>query len=406
MRWPAIAPLKSTSFRRLLVSYFVNEVGDWAGAVALAVLIFRETDDPLALTALFISAKLVPAFVAPLLTARLDQLAIRRALPALYCGEAASFSVLAVFAGAHFSLVAVLVLALLDGCLALTGRTLSRAAVAATLEPGALLREGNALLNIAFAGGMAAGPAVAGVIVAGMGVQAALLLDAASFALIAALLATARGLPDAHAEPQPWRGRVRAGFAYVRGRPPLATIMTAQAMALVFFTTVVPIEVVFAREALDAGARGFGLLLAAWGAGVVLGSLVFAVARRGSLGALVAGSTGLVGVAYLGLAATSELWLACLISVAGGLGNGIQWVAVMTAVQQRVEPDMQARVVGLLESLGAAMPGLGFVLGGALTSIATARLAYAVAGAGVLAVLAISWLALRRTAPKAALEQV
>jgi hypothetical protein len=54
-------------------------------------------------------------------------------------------------------------------------------------------------------------------------------------------------------------------------------------------------------------------------------------------------------------------------------------------------------VVGLLESIGAAMPGIGFVLGGALTSAASPRTAYAVAGAGVLVVLAAGALALRRS---------
>jgi MFS family permease len=393
-------------FRRLVSSYAINELGDWIGAVALALLVFRETDDPLALTALFIASKLVPALVAPALTARLDQLGVGRTLALLYCGEAAAFAALAGLAGSEFFLPAVLALALVDGCLALTARAISRAAAAAGLEPAGLLREGNALMNIAFAGGTALGPALGGVVVSVSSIQAALLIDAGSFALIAVLLATARGLPRAKAQPQAWRRRVRAGLAYVRRSPLLSTILTAQAMALVFFATVVPIEVVYAREALDAGARGFGLLLASWGAGVVLGSLVFVAARRGSVAVLVALSTALVGVAYLALAATSALWLACLISVAGGLGNGIQWVAVMTTVQQRVEPDMQARVVALLESIGAAMPGLGFVLGGALTALATSRVAYAVAGAGVLAVLAISWLALRRATPAAALEKV
>ncbi len=404
MRSRGLAPLQSAPFRRLAGSYAVNELGDWLGAVALAVLVFRETGDPLALTALFVASKLVPAFLAPAITARLDQLAVRRALPALYAVEAIAVAGLAVLATGAFFLPGVLVLAFVDGLLALTARALSRAAVAAVSSPDDQLREANAVMNIVFAVAMASGPALGGVFVAGLGVSEALLVDAASFAVVAGLLATARGLPGASADRQPWRPRVREGLAYVRRQRELRTILGAQALALVFFTTVMPIEVVYAKEALGSGARGFGLLLAAWGGGVVLGSLVFAAARRGSVAALVAGSTALVGVAYLGLAITSRLWVACLISVVGGLGNGIQWVSVMTAVQQRVEPAMQARAVGLLESIAAAMPGLGFVLGGALTAAASPRVAYAVAGAGVLVVLAVASLALRRTTPAGALE--
>ena len=96
--------------------------------------------------------------------------------------------------------------------------------------------------------------------------------------------------------------------------------------------------------------------------------------------------------------ASTRALVACLISVAGGVGNGIQWVAVMTVVQEVTEQDYQARVIGLLESAGAAMPGIGFVLGGVVTAALGPRQAYAVAGAGVLVVLVGAALALRTRA--------
>ena len=69
----------------------------------------------------------------------------------------------------------------------------------------------------------------------------------------------------------------------------------------------------------------------------------------------------------------------------------------MTAVQQLTRADYQARVISLLESLAAAMPGLGFVIGGAVAATFNPRASYAVAGAGVLAVLAVAFVALSRT---------
>jgi hypothetical protein len=79
--------------------------------------------------------------------------------------------------------------------------------------------------------------------------------------------------------------------------------------------------------------------------------------------------------------------VACLISVVGGAGNGVQWISVVTTLQEMTPGDYQARVVGLLESLGAAMPGVGYLMGGALVAIGSPRTAYAVAGAGVLALV-------------------
>jgi MFS family permease len=390
----SLAPLRIAAFTRLTITYTLNELGDWLGTVALAVLVFAQTGDPLALTALMLANKLVPAFIAPPLTARVDQFATRRVLPAIYLGEAAAFAVLATTTH-PFSLPLVLALALVDGTLALTGRALSRAAIAAALKPGGLLREGNAIVNIGFAGAAAGGPVVAGVVVAGLGVATALALDAASFALIAALLVSTRGLPDAHPQPEPWLARIREGLGHAWRDPFVRVLLTGQAFALVFFTAVVPIEVVYAKESLGTGNRGFGLLLTAWGVGIVLGSLVFARARGRPL-TLIALSTALVGVAYIGMASAGTLAVACVISVAGGCGNGIQWVSVMTSLQQVTAPDLQARIVGLLESVGAAMPGLGFLLGGAITAAVDPRAAYAVAGAGILVVLLVAGIGIRR----------
>jgi len=58
------------------------------------------------------------------------------------------------------------------------------------------LRAGNALLNIAFTGGAAVGPGLAGVAVAGLGVQTALLLDAVSFYAVAWIILTAGTPPE------------------------------------------------------------------------------------------------------------------------------------------------------------------------------------------------------------------
>ena len=87
------------------------------------------------------------------------------------------------------------------------------------------------------------------------------------------------------------------------------------------------------------------------------------------------------------MATADTLLVACLLSILGGAGNGVQWISVVTALQEATPADYQARIVSLLESLGAAMPGVGFLIGGALTALGSPRTAYAVAGAGVLALL-------------------
>jgi MFS family permease len=164
-------------------------------------------------------------------------------------------------------------------------------------------------------------------------------------------------------------------------------LLIGQAVALVLFTLVIPIEVIYAKESLGTSDAGFGILLASWGAGIVVGSLVYLLIRQRSALALIIVSTALVGIAYLGLATAETLLVACLVSVLGGAGNGVQWISVVTTLQEMTPTDYQARIVGLLESLGAAMPGVGYLIGGTLVALGSPRTAYAVAGAGVLALV-------------------
>jgi MFS family permease len=402
----ALRPLRLPGFANLGFAYLVNELGNWLGEIALAVLVFDQTGSPMATAALFCGMHFAPALLGPPLVSALEALPVRFSLPLLYAAEAVAFAVLALFVD-DFVLIAVLALATIDGSLASASRALTRAAAAATLAPAGQLREGNALLNVAFTVGAAGGPAIAGVVVAGAGIEAALLADAASFLIVAATLLVARGLrlPEEREGPTGWVPRLRRGLDYVRERPALRRLLGAQALAFVFFALVIPIEVVFAKETLDAGDAGYGALLASWGVGMVVGSLLFAALRRIPLRGLLLVSTLAIGVAYLATAVSPTLAVACAASVLGGLGNGVQWIALVTAVQELTRAAYQARVLALLEALASAMPGAGFLLGGAIAALFEPRLSYAVAGVGVIAVLAIAAITLRRAEWAPQLEQ-
>ncbi len=282
----ALRPLRLPGFPNLGLAYFVNEFGNWLGEIALAILVFDQTGSPMATAALFFGMHFAPAIVAPPVVARLETAPARLVLPGLYAAEAAAFALLALLA-ADFSLIAILALATFDGSIASAARALTRASAAAVLAPAGQLREGNALLNVAFTVGAAGGPAIAGLVVAGAGVQTALLADATSFLAVAVLLGITRGLAnpdvDAGQADDGWRRRLRVGLEYVRSRPALGRLLGAQALAFVFFALVIPIEVVFAKQTLGAGDAGYGALLASWGIGMVAGSLVFTALRKVSL---------------------------------------------------------------------------------------------------------------------------
>ncbi len=95
-----LAPLAVRPFSRLLSSYTLNELGDSVGIVALAVLVYDRTEAVAPTAAFFLTAKFLPALIAPALTARFDQVALRKSLPGLYVVEALAFAALALVAGA------------------------------------------------------------------------------------------------------------------------------------------------------------------------------------------------------------------------------------------------------------------------------------------------------------------
>src|SRR4051794_3281736 len=394
----ALAPLRVPGFKVLAGGYSVNELGNWLGDIALAVLVFDRTGSALATALLFVGTRFVPAALAPLLVARVETLPPRGSLPLLYGVDAVVFAVLALLADTHFALALIVALAAIDGTVALSARAVGRSTSGALLEPHGLLREGNAIINIAFTSAGALGPAIAGVVVGVAGVGAALWADAASFALVAVALGLTRTLPAVDRGDGDWGRRLRAGFEYVRGRKLLLGLLTAQAVLSFFFFAVVPVEVVYAKRTLGGDSTGYGWLLAAWGAGMIGGGLAFATFSRVRVRSFLVASTLAICASYVGLALAPSLAIAYLIAAVGGLGNGVQWVSLVHSMQELTEQRMQARVFGLLEASMAALTGLGFFAGGALASLASPRAVYLAAGAGGLLVLLVAAVKLRDTA--------
>jgi hypothetical protein len=381
------------AYRRLLLAYTLNELAWGIGIVALALLVYRRTGSAVGAAAFFLTANFVPALISPSLVARIDQLPMRRVLPALYLLEALSFVGLAWFAH-RFSLAPILALTLFDGVIQLTARSLARATQVGVLTPAGLLRDGNAVTNASFSLCFMVGPALGGLVVALGSTVAALLVNTGLFLAVALTLATAN-LPEAPAEREPSAGRLRAALSHVAGQPVVRLLFQLQAAGLLFFTISIPVEVVFAQQTLHAGAGGYGAMLSAWGAGAVAGSAFYARWRRLPDRTLIALGAGLMGAGFSCMAAAPSLGVALVGAVLGGAGNGIEIVSVRTAIQERVAQGWMARVMSLSDSLSEAMPGGGIILGGAITAASNPRVALAAAGGGTLLITAVVMVLLR-----------
>jgi len=383
------APLRLHSFRHLLAAYGVSQLGDWAGEVALAVAVFAMTGSALAVAATWLVHRCLAALAAPVLVAHLEDRPRGRLLATLCVVQAAIFVALAVMVAADVALVAMLALLAVDGVLAPVARALSRSSVVTVTQQADLHHEGNALINLVFTVNGIAAPALGGLLVAVVQPAAALLMDAATFLLAAGALVSAH-LPHSDRTPVASGNaltRLRAGVRYVRSQPVLAEMLATDAALAALMAMILPIEVVFVTGTLGAGDSALGAVLTAWGAGMVVGGLLLAQLRRMPLPLMLASAVAATAVGTLGMGAAQTVTAAMVGSLIGGVGNGIYGMAFVTAFQERTADAFQARVNGLYDTLMSVAPGIGFVTGGLVATIAGPRAVYFISGAGCLAVL-------------------
>jgi MFS family permease len=382
--------LRLAGYRRLLAAYTLNELAWGLGTLALSFLVYRRTGSAVGAAGFYLSAQFVPALSSPALVARVDHLPPRVILPVLYGAESLAYLALAIVA-AHFSLAAVLLLAFFDGTIALTARPLVRATTAAVTAPRGLLREGNAVNNLCFSVAFMLGPALGGLVVAAGGVAVGLYIDAGVFVVIALTLARGTALPAARPPDHDRSGRLRAAWAHTRERPTIRRLLALQAVAILFFTISIPVEVVYAQHALKAGAGGYGALLAAWGGGAVLGSAAYARWRAMPARTLITVGAAALGIGLAGMALSPSLIPAVVAAAVAGIGNGVEAVAARTALQELVEERWMALVLSFSESLNEAAPGIGIVLGGAIAALTNSRVALAVGAGGAVLVAMTAW---------------
>ena len=229
-----------------------------------------------------------------------------RGATALYIAEAALFAAIASVAH-RFSLPLVLALSQSTESCAIAATTLNRSAITNNLVGVGLLREGNGIVNLGAMVAFAAGPVVAGALVAWHGASVALTVDAATFLLTALVIASAPGLRIESDHDAGTAGRFKAGMAILRTRPTVRRLLFAITITLGLASVAVPIEVVFAQKTLHAGSSGYGLLLTSWGVGMLIGGVAFTLGRSIPLMRILGYSTAMVAIGYGGLALSPTL---------------------------------------------------------------------------------------------------
>ncbi len=389
--------LRNSRFLQLWIGQGISFVGDAVSMVALVVLVVQITGSAAAVGGILV-AHLLPTLASPLAGVFADRLDRRVVLVVSDLARAILIT------GVVFTrdLVALYILVFLVGLARTFFNPTIRAAFPSVVEEGDLTRA-NAFISGTFSVSVAAGPAVGGLLVATAGVNAAFLLDAATYLVSAAFLSRLP-LPRPQGEVGSDFGReLKAGLSYLAGtRIPLAVVVGGF-LVMLTTTATVPAEVFLAKETFEAGDAGYGLLVGLWGGGMVLGSaLIAGLGDRVGLVSfyLLSIFVAALALAGTGLSATFVFALGAL--TIAGIANGIDNVATDTILQKRVPDAFLGRVFSVRFLSFSAGEVLAYPLGGAIVDASGPRSAYLLAGAatgaaGLLILLLISSAAAKRS---------
>ena len=389
----ALAPSRlGTSFRWLLASSWVSNLGDGVSLAAGPLLVASETRDPL-LVALAVVLQRLPwplfGLLAGVVADRVDRRSIIMRVQAARAVVLAALGAMILVDRVDVTsvLVAMFVLGTLETFADTTATTLLPMIVQPADLPigNARIMAGMVTLNQ-----LAGPPLGAGLFTAQRAVP--FLFEAAS-RLVAAACASRLALP-AHGVEKAKRSHVRReigeGFRWLWHNPPVRTLTITIVTFNVTYGAAWSVLVLYAIERLRTGEVGFGLLTTALAVGGLVGTVIYgALTRRFTLGNLMRAGLLIETFTHLALALTTTPWLALLIMFVFG-AHAFVWGTTSTSVRQRAVPTaLQGRVssVYLIGVQGGIV--VGSILGGAIAGVwgVTAPFWFAFVGSGVLVVL-------------------
>jgi MFS family permease len=365
--------------RRLIVGAVgVSALGDFLLWIPLTLHIHEQTGSGAAVAALMICLWSPIVLLAPAAGLLADRVETRRLLLWASLAQAVVAAALAFSLG---STAATLALAALLGA----GFAVAQPAEFALVP--VIGGDLNGPVEAARYAGMTAGPVLGGVLAAAGGTEAAVLVDAASFAVVALAAALLRARREPH--PEAHGERARDGVVPLFRDRTLAVVLATVLSSLLFMSASIAAEVVFIQDDLGASGVAYGAIFSSWMVGMVVGALV--ISRRVRAGALAGAALVAVAVQGAGLGLPT-VWLATGFAAAmfftGGVGHGVKNVLTRALIQERVPDRFHGRAFAAYNGMRNGAELVALAWGGLLVVTIGARGTLALAGAiSVLAAL-------------------
>jgi MFS family permease len=383
----------NSGFRLLWSARGVSFLGDSLSLVALLLYVAQDTGQALAVAALLLVGDFAAALLGPLTGTVGDRFDLRRVL--VVCDLMQGVVVL-VIGLALPPLPVLLALVALRGVAGQVFDPASRA-VLPVLVADEDLEKANSAIGFGANGMEALGPLLAAALLPVLEIRGVLLVDAATFAVSAVLLARLPAVPPAVGlgSRTSFRADARVGLRYLWTEKVLR-IVTLGFLAVVAFNGVDDVALVFlTRDDLGGSQSATALLYGAVGIGLLTGYALLArhaVRVPAALLLLLGFAVSSIGNLLTGLA-----WAVAAafgLQAVRGVGLSAIDVASNTLFQRRVPPHLLARAFGNLYGAVGVAAGVSYLLGALLLDVTSPRTTFVVAGAGGLLATAATALAL------------
>jgi predicted MFS family arabinose efflux permease len=394
--WLDVSPLRDSGpYRRLWAGDLVAACGSQFASVALPYQVYRLTGSSLQVGLIGL-AVLGPLLLGSLAAGAIADAFDRRTL--LLASQAASGAccvALALLTAAGRPPLALLYVLAAILAFASSIESPVRNAVIPSLVGAERITSAAALTQIVDQTSQIAGPALAGLLLAALGIAATYAAAAVAYCLAMLVAFGLPGLPPSHGTAAPGWAAVREGFRFARQQPALLGTFVIDLNAMVFGMPRALFPAL-AANTFHVGPRGLGLLYGAPAAGALLAAVFSGWAPRvRRQGAAVFASVIAWGaaIAVFGLVPGDRFWLALLLLAAAGAADVVSAVFRNTIMLQVTPDALRGRMSALHIAVVTSGPRVGDVEAGVVASATSVQFSVVsgglvcIAGAGIVRLL-------------------
>ncbi|WP_107122079.1 MFS transporter [Streptomyces sp. DSM 15324] len=373
--------LRVRNYRLFFAGQVVSNIGTWMQRIAQDWLVLSLTGSATAVGVTTALQFLPMLFLGLYGGVLVDRLPRRRTLLVTQSAMAVTGIALAALTlSGHVQVWHVYLAAFAVGLATVVDNPARQSFVSEMVGPGQL-QNAVSLNSANFQSARLVGPAVAGLMITGVGTGWAFLFNGLSFVapIAGLLLMRARELYAVERAPR-GKGQLREGLHYVAGRPDLIwTIVLVGFVGTFGFNFPVYLSA-FADDVFHAGAGSYSLFNTLMAVGSLAGALL--AARRGTARMRVMiGAAVLFGAMEILAATAPSLWLFALLMAPIGMFGMTINVTANTSIQMGTDPAMRGRVMALYMMVFLGGSPVGAPIAGWITDAYGVRAGLAVGGA-------------------------